>query len=145
MFFSKHNWIFFFFHVYLLLSLCLQYPLFLVLLFLADCEMCHQHFIDQCEVHGPPLFTCDSPTAMGIPQRALLTLPQGLVIGRSSISNAGLGVFNQGQTVPLGMHFGPLDGEVTCEEKALDSAYSWVVSVNLNVLLIVRVTIVISI
>ncbi|CAM4707798.1 unnamed protein product [Leuciscus chuanchicus] len=64
---------------------------------------------------------------MGIPQRALLTLPQGLVIGRSSISNAGLGVFNQGQTVPLGMHFGPLDGEVTSEEKALDSAYSWVI------------------
>jgi len=81
---------------------------------------------------------------MGIPQRALLTLPQGLVIGRSSISKAGLGVFNQGQTVPLGMLFGPLDGEVTCEEKALDSAYSWVVSVNLIVLLMVRVTIVIS-
>ncbi len=99
----------------------------------ADCEMCRQHFIDQCEVHGPPLFTCDSPTAMGIPQRALLTLPQGLVIGRSSISNAGLGIFNQGQTVPLGMHFGPFDGEVTSEEKALDSAFSWVVSVNLTV------------
>ncbi|KAL1264049.1 hypothetical protein QQF64_004404 [Cirrhinus molitorella] len=91
------------------------------------CEMCHQHFIDQCEIHGPPLFTCDSPTAMGIPQRALLTLPQGLVIGRSSISSAGLGVFNQGQTVPLGMHFGPFDGEVTSEEKALDSAFSWVI------------------
>ncbi|RXN34701.1 histone-lysine N-methyltransferase PRDM9-like protein [Labeo rohita] len=93
----------------------------------ADCEMCHQHFIDQCEVHGPPLFTCDSPTAMGIPQRTLLTLPQGLVIGRSSISSAGLGVFNQGQTVPVGMHFGPFDGEVTTKEKALDSAFSWVV------------------
>lgn len=131
--------------MYLIHFLCLQYP-FLVLLFaffLADCEMCHQHFIDQCEDHGPPLFTCDSPTAMGIPQRALLTLPQGLVIGRSSISNAGLGVFNQGQTVPLGMHFGPFDGEVTSEEKALDSAFSWVVSVNLTVLLFVKVRIVI--
>uniref|UniRef100_A0A8C1DAH4 PR domain containing 9 n=1 Tax=Cyprinus carpio carpio TaxID=630221 RepID=A0A8C1DAH4_CYPCA len=91
------------------------------------CEMCHQHFIDQCEVHGPPLFTRDSTAAMGIPQRALLTLPQGLVIGRSSISNAGLGVFNQGETVPLGMHFGPFDGEVTSQEKALDSAFSWVI------------------
>ncbi|XP_059387586.1 histone-lysine N-methyltransferase PRDM9 [Carassius carassius] len=91
------------------------------------CEMCHQHFIDQCEVHGPPLFTCDSPAAMGIPQRALLTLPQGLVIGRSSISNAGLGVFNNGQTVPLGMHFGPFDGELTSEEKAMDSPFSWVI------------------
>ncbi|XP_051958896.1 histone-lysine N-methyltransferase PRDM9 [Xyrauchen texanus] len=96
------------------------------------CEMCHQHFIDQCVVHGPLLFTYDSPTPMGIPQRALLTLPQGLVIGRSSIPNAGLGVFNQGQTVPLGMHFGPFDGEVTSEEKALDSAYSWVICKDNN-------------
>lgn len=101
--------------------------------FLADCEMCHQHFINQCEVHGPPSFTYDSPATKGTPQRALLTLPQGLVIGRSSIPNAGLGVFNQGQTVPLGMHFGPFDGEETSEEKALDSSYSWVVSVYLSV------------
>lgn len=91
------------------------------------CEACHQHFVDQCEVHGPPLFTYDSPASKGTPQRALLTLPQGLVIGRSSIPNAGLGVFNQGQTVPLGMHFGPFDGEVTSEEKALDCSYSWVI------------------
>lgn len=91
------------------------------------CEMCHQRFTDQCEVHGPPLFTYDSPATKGIPQRALLTLPKGLVIGRSSRPDAGLGVFNQGQTVPLGMHFGPFDGEVTSEEKALDSSYSWVI------------------
>lgn len=91
------------------------------------CEMCQQHFIDQCETHGPPSFTCDSPAALDTPQRALLTLPQGLVIGRSSTSHAGLGVFNQGQTVPLGMHFGPFDGEEISEEKALDSANSWVI------------------
>lgn len=65
---------------------------------------------------------------MGVPQRALLSLPQGLVIGRSTTPGAGLGVFNQGQVVPLGMHFGPLDGEVTSSEKALESAYSWMVS-----------------
>lgn len=66
---------------------------------------------------------------MGVPQRALLTLPQGLVIGRSTTPGAGLGVFNQGQIVPIGMHFGPFDGEVTSTEKAQESAYSWMVSV----------------
>lgn len=87
-------------------------------------------YLDQCEVHGPPLFTYDSPTPMGVPQRALLTLPQGLVIGRSTTPGAGLGVFNQGQIVPLGMHFGPFDGEVINMEKALESAYSWMVSMG---------------
>lgn len=65
---------------------------------------------------------------MGVPQRALFTLPQGLVIGRSKTPGAGLGVFNQGQIVPLGMHFGPFDGEDSNAEKAIESAYSWVVS-----------------
>ncbi|XP_076844041.1 histone-lysine N-methyltransferase PRDM9 isoform X2 [Brachyhypopomus gauderio] len=91
-----------------------------------DCESCHKPYVDECEVHGAPLFTHDSPTPSGIPQRALLTLPPGLVIGRST-AGAGLGVFNQGQVVPLGMHFGPLDGEVTSKEKALDSAHAWVI------------------
>ncbi|TRZ00763.1 hypothetical protein DNTS_024560 [Danionella cerebrum] len=91
------------------------------------CEMCQQHFFDHCEVHGAPLFTFDSPAAVGCPQRALLTLPKGLVIGRSGNSKPGLGVFNQGQTVPIGMHFGPFDGEVTGEEKALESPDSWLI------------------
>ncbi|XP_027014877.2 histone-lysine N-methyltransferase PRDM9 isoform X1 [Tachysurus fulvidraco] len=91
------------------------------------CETCHKLYLDQCDVHGPPLFTYDTPTPVGVPQRALLTLPQGLVIGRSTTPGAGLGVFNQGQIVPLGMYFGPLDGEVTGTEKALESAYSWMI------------------
>ncbi|XP_060795457.1 histone-lysine N-methyltransferase PRDM9 [Neoarius graeffei] len=91
------------------------------------CETCHKLYLDQCDDHGPPLFTYDSPTPMGVPQRALLTLPQGLVIGRSTTPGAALGVFNQGQIVPLGMHFGPFDGEISSMEKALESAYSWVI------------------
>ncbi|KAI4898381.1 hypothetical protein NFI96_010198 [Prochilodus magdalenae] len=91
------------------------------------CETCCKLYVDQCEVHGPPLFTHDSPTPVGVPQRALLTLPQGLVIGRSTSPGAGLGVFNQGRVISPGMHFGPLDGEVTSWEKALESANSWVI------------------
>ncbi|XP_036407554.1 histone-lysine N-methyltransferase PRDM9-like [Megalops cyprinoides] len=91
------------------------------------CEECQSFYREQCGSHGPPSFTPDSPTPLGVPQRALLTLPQGLVIGRSSIPGAGLGVFNQGQVVPVGMHFGPYEGEVTSREKANESGYSWVI------------------
>ncbi|KAG9350191.1 hypothetical protein JZ751_026544, partial [Albula glossodonta] len=91
------------------------------------CEECQSSFLERCETHGPPSFTPDSATPLGVPQRALLTLPQGLVIGRSSIPGAGLGVFNQGQSVPVGMHFGPFEGEVTSREKAIESCYSWVI------------------
>ncbi|KAG5854928.1 hypothetical protein ANANG_G00043220 [Anguilla anguilla] len=91
------------------------------------CEECQSFYLEECETHGPPSFTHDSSTPLGVPQRALLTLPPGLVIGRSSIPGAGLGVFNQGHQVPVGMHFGPFEGEVTSKEKAIESSYSWVI------------------
>ena len=100
--------------------------------FCADCEECHNLFKDQCDLQGGvgPSFVLDSPTATGGPQRALLTLPHGLMIGRSSIPGAGLGVMNQGPTVSPGMHFGPYEGEVITDEEAVNSDYSWEVSVE---------------
>ncbi|KAG9350192.1 hypothetical protein JZ751_026545 [Albula glossodonta] len=92
-----------------------------------DCEECQSSYPDQCETHGPPSFTSDSLSPLGVPQRALLTLPPGLMVGRSGVPGAGLGVFNQGQSVPVGMHFGPFEGEVTSREKAIESRYSWVI------------------
>ena len=65
---------------------------------------------------------------MGVPQRALLTLPFGLGIGRSSIPTAGVGVINHGQVLSPGMHFGPFEGEETTREKAMASDFSWEVS-----------------
>ncbi|KAI1896528.1 hypothetical protein AGOR_G00095700 [Albula goreensis] len=91
------------------------------------CEDCQSSYPDRCETHGPPSFTSDSLTPLGVPQRALLTLPPGLMVGRSGVPGAGLGVFNQGQSVPVGMHFGPFEGEVTSSEKAIESRYSWVI------------------
>lgn len=100
---------------------------FSVLTSLTDCDKCKSSFKTQCEVHGPPVFALDSSTPMGTLQRALLTLPAGLVVGRSRVKEGSLGIFNQGQVVPVGIHFGPYDGEVTSEEEALKSGYSWVV------------------
>lgn len=91
------------------------------------CEECQALYQDQSDFHGVggPSFILDSPTPMGALQRALLTLPHGLMIGRSSIPGAGLGVINQGPTLSPGMHFGPFEGEVTARESAVESAYSW--------------------
>ncbi|KAL4660498.1 histone-lysine N-methyltransferase PRDM9-like [Arapaima gigas] len=91
------------------------------------CEECKSYCVEECEIHGPPSFIPDSPAPLGVPQRALLTLPPGMMVSRSSIPEAGLGVFNQGETVPVGTHFGPYEGEVTTREEAMESSYSWVI------------------
>lgn len=70
---------------------------------------------------------------MGVPQRALLSLPYGLMIGRSSIPSAGVGVVNHGPVVSPGMHFGPYEGEVATRENAMASDFSWEVSSDINV------------
>ncbi|KAK2884555.1 histone-lysine N-methyltransferase PRDM9 isoform X1 [Channa argus] len=91
------------------------------------CEECLTLFQDQSDptiINGPS-FILDFPTSMGVPQRALLTLPYGLMIGRSSIPHAGVGVINHGTVVSPGMHFGPYEGEVTTSETAMASGFSW--------------------
>lgn len=84
--------------------------------------------MNECEVHGPAVFISDTPVPMGVADRARQTLPAGLEIRKSSIPDSGLGVFNNGETVPVGAHFGPYQGELVDREEALNSAYSWVVS-----------------
>ncbi|XP_034563224.1 histone-lysine N-methyltransferase PRDM9-like [Notolabrus celidotus] len=91
------------------------------------CKECLPLFQDQTDpanINGPS-FILDFPTSMGVPQRALLTIPYGLMIGRSSIPGAGVGVINHGPTVSPGMHFGPYEGEVTTRENAVESDFSW--------------------
>ncbi|KAF4086688.1 hypothetical protein AMELA_G00087250 [Ameiurus melas] len=90
------------------------------------CEVCKSFFFNKCEVHGPPLFIPDTPVPMGVPDRARQTLPPGLEIRKSGIPDAGLGVFNKGETVPVGAHFGPYQGELVDREEAMSSGYSWV-------------------
>ncbi|KAF5889016.1 histone-lysine N-methyltransferase PRDM9-like, partial [Clarias magur] len=90
------------------------------------CEICKCYFFNKCEVHGSPLFITDTPVPMGVSDRARQTLPPGLEIQDSSIPGAGLGVFNNGEIVPVGAHFGPYQGEVVEREEAMNSEYSWV-------------------
>ncbi|XP_046713705.1 histone-lysine N-methyltransferase PRDM9-like isoform X1 [Silurus meridionalis] len=91
------------------------------------CEDCGSFFINKCEIHGPALFIPDTPVPLGVPDRARQTLPPDLVVQESSISDAGLGVFNMGETIPVGAHFGPYQGDVVDCEEAMNSGYSWVI------------------
>uniref|UniRef100_A0A8C2XC88 Uncharacterized protein n=1 Tax=Cyclopterus lumpus TaxID=8103 RepID=A0A8C2XC88_CYCLU len=92
------------------------------------CEECLTLFqvpSDPANMAVGPSFILDFPASTGLPQRALLTLPYGLVVGRSSVPNAGVGVINHGPTVSPGMHFGPYEGDVTTREDAMASNFSW--------------------
>ncbi|XP_062859446.1 histone-lysine N-methyltransferase PRDM9-like [Trichomycterus rosablanca] len=91
------------------------------------CEDCRTFFFNKCEVHGPAVFIPDSPAPIGAADRARQTLPPGLEVQMSDIPDAGLGVFNMGETVPIGAHFGPYQGELVDQEEAMNSGYSWVI------------------
>ncbi|MCI4380501.1 hypothetical protein PGIGA_G00240700 [Pangasianodon gigas] len=85
------------------------------------CELCRTFFTSECNVHGPAVFVPDTPVPMGVTDRAIQTLPPGLEVRESSIPDAGLGVFNKGEIIPIGVHFGPYQGE------AMNSDFSVVI------------------
>uniref|UniRef100_A0A452EM19 Histone-lysine N-methyltransferase PRDM9 n=1 Tax=Capra hircus TaxID=9925 RepID=A0A452EM19_CAPHI len=91
------------------------------------CEECQNFFIDSCAAHGPPTFVKDSAVEKGHANRSALTLPPGLSIRPSGIPEAGLGVWNEASDLPLGLHFGPYEGQIIYNEEASHSGYSWLV------------------
>ncbi|KAI4545718.1 hypothetical protein MG293_005984 [Ovis ammon polii] len=97
-----------------------------------DCEECQNFFIDSCAAHGPPTFVKDSAVEKGHANRSALTLPPGLSIRPSGIPEAGLGVWNEASDLPLGLHFGPYEGQVIYNEEASHSGYSWLVTKGRN-------------
>ena len=101
-----------------------------LLLLSPDCQECQDFFIDRCAAHGPPTFVKDSAVEKGHANRSALTLPPGLSIRRSGIPEAGLGVWNEASNLPLGLHFGPYEGQITEDEEAAHSGYSWMVRNN---------------
>ncbi|XP_078287880.1 histone-lysine N-methyltransferase PRDM9-like [Rhinoraja longicauda] len=92
------------------------------------CEACETFFIEECPVHGPPIFMKDTVIDYNRPDRAHLTLPEGLSIATSKIRKADLGVWNEGKVIPRGINFGPYEGEVSNEKEAAISGYSWAIS-----------------
>nr|XP_034973424.1 histone-lysine N-methyltransferase PRDM9-like [Zootoca vivipara] len=96
------------------------------------CEYCLLFFIDECSVHGSPVFIKDTTVEIGLEERATLTLPPGLRIGPSGIPKAGFGVWNEGEILSPGIHFGPYEGKITEEDEAANSGYSWLITRGQN-------------
>uniref|UniRef100_A0A671EIM4 PR/SET domain 7 n=1 Tax=Rhinolophus ferrumequinum TaxID=59479 RepID=A0A671EIM4_RHIFE len=96
------------------------------------CEKCQNFFIDSCATHGSPTFVKDSVVEKGHPNRSALTLPPGLRIRVSGISEVGLGVWNEVSDMPLGLNFGPYEGQITENEEATNSGYSWLITKGRN-------------
>uniref|UniRef100_G1PF70 PR/SET domain 9 n=1 Tax=Myotis lucifugus TaxID=59463 RepID=G1PF70_MYOLU len=96
------------------------------------CEKCQNFFIDSCAVHGPPTFVKDSAVDKGHANRSALTLPPGLRIGPSGIPEAGLGVWNEECDLPVGLHYGPYEGQITEDEAIANSGYSWLITKGRN-------------
>ncbi|XP_074162925.1 histone-lysine N-methyltransferase PRDM9-like isoform X2 [Sminthopsis crassicaudata] len=96
------------------------------------CEECQTFFLETCAVHGPPKFVQDGAMIKGYPYCSAITLPPGLRIGLSGIPNAGLGVWNEGSNLPLGLHFGPYEGKATEDDEAANSGYSWMITKGRN-------------
>lgn len=78
-------------------------------------------------MHGPPIFVKDSAVDKGHPNCSALNLPPGLKIRLSGIPEAGFGVWNKESDLQVGLHFGPHEGQITEDEDAANSGYSWLV------------------
>ncbi|KAI1887895.1 hypothetical protein AGOR_G00195200 [Albula goreensis] len=92
------------------------------------CELCQLYFSDSCPSHGAPHFVRDSAVpegaGSGAESRAVLSLPQCLVlVERSQEPGGEMGVFSQ---TPLsqGWIFGPYEGEGLLSRQAC-TKYSW--------------------
>ncbi|XP_043320420.1 histone-lysine N-methyltransferase PRDM9-like [Cervus canadensis] len=96
------------------------------------CEECQNFFIDSCAAHGPPTFVKDCAVEKGHANRSALTLPPGLSIRLSGIPATGLGVWNEASDLPLGLHFGPYEGQITDDEEAANSGYAWQITKGRN-------------
>ncbi|BFY99171.1 hypothetical protein BsWGS_02211 [Bradybaena similaris] len=94
------------------------------------CEDCNQEYTGDCPKHGPLLVVNDTEAPASCPRGSDLgysraTLPEGLIIKKSRIPKAGLGVFAL-KDFPTRSRFGPYEGrEERDEDVAQDSGYCW--------------------
>ncbi|XP_063291884.1 E3 SUMO-protein ligase ZBED1-like [Pelobates fuscus] len=91
------------------------------------CEDCRLYFRDSCPQHGTPTFILDTPVPENVPSRALLSLPEGLVVKERS--QRGFGVWCTIPIIPRGCIFGPYEGDILVERNEC-TLYSWAVREN---------------
>ncbi|XP_076838857.1 uncharacterized protein LOC143484157 isoform X2 [Brachyhypopomus gauderio] len=94
----------------------------------SDSQDQRSYFNDTCEVHGSLVIFPGIPIPVGVTDQARETLPSGLEVRKSNVPEAGLGVFNRGQTIQVGTHFGPYQRELNDKEEVMNSVFSSMIS-----------------